>query len=135
VDVSDVGEAFLDKARESLAGTASKLTNGRFNHAANRAYYACLQAAIAALDVAGIWPPGGRDEWSHAFVQSQSSGVLIHRRKLYPAELRDALTQTQIIREQADYRPTQVSRTQATRAVGRARVVVIAVAARAEEGR
>src|SRR5205823_6359850 len=42
-----------DKALESLAGAESELANGRYNNAANRAYYACFQAAIAALQRAG----------------------------------------------------------------------------------
>ena len=133
--MSELGDVFLQKAQESLAGAASELLNGRYGNAANRSYYACFQAAIAALDQAGIRPPGRSGEWGHAFVQAQFAGHLVNRRKLYPAALRDALTQTQAIREQADYYPTQVSHAQASRAVGRARAVVTAVTARAEEGR
>lgn len=58
--MSEIGEVFLAKARESLEGTASELANGRHNNAANRSYYASFQAAIAALDLAGIHPPGAR---------------------------------------------------------------------------
>ena len=133
--VSELGDVFLAKAQESLAGAASELLNGRYNNAANRSYYACFQGAIAALDQAGIRPPGRPGEWGHAFVQAQFAGQLINRRKLYPAALRDALTQTQAIREQGDYHAGHVSYAQATRAVGRARAMVTAVAARAEEGR
>ncbi len=132
--MSATSDAFLSKARESLEGATSELVNGRYNNAANRSYYACFQAAIAALDLAGIRPSGERGAWSHTFVQSQFAGQLVNRRKVYPAELRDALTQTQAVREQADYRATRVSNTQATRAVSRARAVVTAVAARAEGG-
>ena len=46
--MSDLSDAFLSKARESLEGATSELVNGRYNNAANRAYYACFQAAIAA---------------------------------------------------------------------------------------
>lgn len=40
---------FLLKARESLASAEADLKAGRFNSAANRAYYAAFQAAVAML--------------------------------------------------------------------------------------
>ena len=40
---------YLAKAEESLLGAASELAQGRYNNSVNRAYYACFQAAIAAL--------------------------------------------------------------------------------------
>lgn len=132
--VSDMSDVFLGKARESLAGAASELTNGRYNNAANRSYYACFQAAIAALERADIRPPGGSSTWGHAFVQAQFVGQLINRRKVYPTVLRDALAQTALLRELADYKITQVSQVQATRAVNRARALVAAVAAQGGTG-
>lgn len=66
--------------------------NGRYNNCANRCYYACFQAAIAALQDAGIRPTG--PQWSHAYVPSQFDGVLIYRRKRYPTELRGILERT-----------------------------------------
>lgn len=126
--MSDVGEAFSSKAGESLDGAASEFVNGRYNNAANRSYYACFQAAIAALDRAGIRPASARAEWGHAFVQAEFVGQLINRRKIYPAELRRVLSQTLSLREQADYRLTPVSEPQAARALARARLFVAAVA-------
>jgi uncharacterized protein (UPF0332 family) len=41
-------EAYLVKSAESLAGAESEYANGRFNNSANRAYYACFHAAVAA---------------------------------------------------------------------------------------
>lgn len=67
----DRADLFLAKALESLTGAESKLANGRYNNSANRAYYACYQAAVAALCRAGVRPPGGGDEWSHSFVAAQ----------------------------------------------------------------
>ncbi len=64
---------YLEKARESLAGADSEYANGRYNNSANRAYYACFQAAIAALLVAGVRPAAV--QWSHTFAQGQSSGT------------------------------------------------------------
>ena len=40
---------YLTKAEESLRGAESEYTQGRYNNTANRCYYACFQAAIAAL--------------------------------------------------------------------------------------
>ena len=55
-------EAFLVKSAESLAGAESEYANGRFNNCANRAYYACFLAAVAALMREGISPkPVGGD--------------------------------------------------------------------------
>jgi uncharacterized protein (UPF0332 family) len=127
-NVSETGDAFTSKAWECLAGASSELANGRYNNVANRCYYACFQAAIAALDLAGIRSPGGQAKWSHMFVQSQFSGVLINRRKLYPAELRDTLGHLMRLREQGDYKRAGVSRTQASRALTRTRAFVTAVA-------
>ena len=75
------GNNYLDKARESLAGADSEYANGRYNNSANRCYYACFQAAIAALLVAGVRPAAV--QWSHTFVQGQFIGNLINRRKRY----------------------------------------------------
>lgn len=53
----DRGTVYLEKAEESLAGARSELANGRNINCANRAYYACYQAAVHALMEAGIQPP------------------------------------------------------------------------------
>ena len=71
--------------------------------------------------------PGGGGQWSHSFVQAQFAGELVGRRKLYAAELRDALLATYTLRETADYKPVEVSRTHASRALRRARSLVQAV--------
>jgi uncharacterized protein (UPF0332 family) len=131
--VSETSDVFLRKARESLAGATSELANGRYNNAANRAYYACFQAAIAALESAGLHPPAGKG-WSHAFVQAQFAGVLIGRRKAYPAALRDTLGRAQQLRNQADYERADVGLAQAARGLSRARAFVEAVMAHATGG-
>lgn len=132
--MSEVSDVFLDKAQESLMGAASEFGNGRYNNAANRAYYACFQAAIAALDLADLRPPGERTAWGHGFVQAQFAGVLINRRKLYPAAFRDVLSHLQRVRDQADYEIADVSQTQASRVLSRARAFVGAVVAQAAGG-
>jgi uncharacterized protein (UPF0332 family) len=115
---------YLAKAAESLQTAESEFANGRYNSCANRCYYACFQAAIAALLREGIRPRG---QWSHEFVQAQLVGVLINQRKLYDRELRRVLADNQILRDQADYRAELVSATQASRALRRSRLFVAAI--------
>ena len=62
---------FLNKAVESLIGAESEFSNRRYNNTANRAYYACFQAAIAALQRAGIRPP--REEWVTSSCRASST--------------------------------------------------------------
>lgn len=116
---------FALKAFESLAGAESEYVNGRFDNCANRCYYACFQAAVAALARHGITPPGGvRAQWGHAFVQAQFVTHLIDRRKVFPASLRDTLNRTATLRRAADYTTDEVSQVQAERAIRRARTFV-----------
>jgi len=116
---SETHVIYMAKAQECLEGAASELANRRYNNCANRCYYACFQAAIAALLREGMQSP--RDAgWGHAFVQAQFAGILVHRRKLYPSNLRDTLTQNLTVRQRADYEDQQVSEAQAERALRRA---------------
>ena len=121
---------YVAKAQESLVGAQSEAEQGRYNNSANRSYYACFQAAIAALQHAGITPPDGGSDWSHAFVQAAFVGQLINRRKLYPARLRQALMRNMSVRHAADYESDHVSQVQAERALQRSYEVVDAVAER-----
>ena len=66
---------YLLKATESLQTAESEFVNGRYNSCGNRCYYACFQAAIAALLREGIRPRG---QWNHEFVQAQFVGALIN---------------------------------------------------------
>ena len=115
---------YLTKAEESLRTAESEFANGRYNSCANRCYYACFQAAIAALLAEGI---RARGQWSHEFVQGQFVGVLINQRHLYETQLRRVLADNQHVREKADYRPELVNATQASRALRRARTFVAAI--------
>jgi uncharacterized protein (UPF0332 family) len=127
----DASPIYLDKAAESLAGAESELANGRYNNCANRCYYACFQAAIAALEQAGIRPPG--PQWSHTFVPGQFVGLLINRRRRYPSSLREVLSRNYKLREIADYTDVLVTQTEATRAVRRTREFVEAILAKGAE--
>jgi uncharacterized protein (UPF0332 family) len=115
---------YLTKAEESLRTAESEFANGRYNSCANRCYYACFQAAIAALLAEGI---RARGQWSHEFVQGQFVGVFINQRHLYDTQLRRVLSDNQSLRDKADYRPELVTATQAGRALHRTRTFVAAV--------
>ena len=115
---------YLTKAIESLLTAESEFANGRYNSCANRSYYACLQAAIAAILTEGIRPAG---QWNHQYVQAQFVGILINKRKRYESELRRVLADNQSLRDKADYRPEFVTATQASRALRRTRLFVTAI--------
>src|SRR3712207_4952857 len=110
-------QAFLTKAKRSLAGAASEHSNERYDNTANRCYYACFQAAIAALLRIGIRPPDPCTGWGHGYVQAQFAEQLIRRRKAYPADFADVLLRLMALHRTADYRGEPVSETQASRAL------------------
>jgi uncharacterized protein (UPF0332 family) len=123
----DPTRIFLVKAQACLAGAESEAANGRYDNCANRAYYACFQAAVAALLRAGIRSPNPQGHWSHSFVPGQFVGQLVNRRGLYPASLRDTLPRMYQLRQAADYTDDLVTQTQALRALRRAREFVLAI--------
>ena len=123
----DVPSLYLEKATQSLAGAESEFEYERFGNCANRCYYACFQAAVAALLREGIRPPGPAARWGHDFVQARFVGDLINRRRLYPATMREALYRGMELRQTADYKAERVSAIQASRQVTRTRVSVDAV--------
>jgi uncharacterized protein (UPF0332 family) len=102
---------FLAKAEENLTAAQVCFDNGLYNACANRAYYAALHAAIAALAFHGI----KRDKIDHGQVQADFSGELIKRRKIYPAKFKSYLPDLQFVRNQADYSSENVSRKRAGR--------------------
>jgi uncharacterized protein (UPF0332 family) len=122
--------SFLARAKESLDGAVSEYANGRYNTIANRAYYACFQAAVAALMRDGITPPDRGNRWGHEFVQARFVGDLVNRRKLYPASMQETLYRSMELRHAADYKTERVSAIQASRSATRAREFVDTVLAR-----
>lgn len=128
-----LADIYLYKAEQSLAGAESEFANGRYNNCANRCYYGCFQAAIAALLWEGLQPRGRQGEWSHRFVQSSFAGELVRRRKRYPASMRDSLSDLLVLREIADYKSDNIGQRQASRAIETARQLVEAVSARGGE--
>ena len=119
-------DPYLAKTQESLAGAESEYTNARYNNCANRAYYACFQAAVAALVRAGIGP-SRQGRYDHDVIQAQFVGQLINRRHRYPTELRSTLDRLFALRQVADYRTDVVSQTEANRAIRHAHAFVQAV--------
>jgi uncharacterized protein (UPF0332 family) len=130
-EMDEARRVFLLKAEESLSGAESEFANDRYNNCANRCYYACFQAAIAALLTEGIQPRS--EQWSHTYVQGQFVGQLVNRRKRYAAGLRDTLARTLILRQTADYEPDQVTSLRASRALRRTREFVEAIRVKAGE--
>jgi uncharacterized protein (UPF0332 family) len=131
----DLAGIFLAKAEESLAGAESEFANGRYNNCANRSYYACFQAAVHALLVAGTRTRSPQGQWGHDFVQAEFVGQLVNRRKLYPATVRDVLARGLSLRHQADYGQGMIVEMQAARALRRAREFVDAVRAGSRRAR
>jgi Uncharacterized conserved protein related to C-terminal domain of eukaryotic chaperone, SACSIN len=123
-------ERYLRKARESLASAKADARARRSNSAANRAYYAAFQAAVAALIFYRV--RSADTEWQHRFVSDEFSGKLIRRRKEFGSSLRSVLPELFEVRIKADYGSNDVSKRDATLSVGRANEVVVAVAKKIE---
>jgi hypothetical protein len=97
---------FLTKAEENLHDAEAAVEAGRYNAAANRAYYAAFQAAIAALADANI----KHEKNPHAWVQAQFCERLIKARKHYPSHLVSYLSFLQKVRDKADYQTFMTSK-------------------------
>ena len=120
-------ETFLRKAENSLDGAASEFANGRVDNCANRAYYACFQAAIAALVHEGIGTSSQAEHWGHDYVQARFIGELVNRRKRFPAVLGETLIKGLALRQTADYRLQRVSEVRASRGLARSEEFVVSV--------
>lgn len=116
----------MAKAEECLAGAALAVAHGQYNNAANRAYYAVFQAAIAFLGARGLEPPGPR-YWSHDFVLQ---AYCRHTLELEPTAASTGLLlkALQDERLKADYETEPLSRASGERAVALASEFVAAVA-------
>jgi uncharacterized protein (UPF0332 family) len=112
---------FLDKASESLSSAEDDFASRRFNACARNSYYASFQAAVAALIDEGILPSG---QWTHKFVATRFSGILVGRRKLYPSGWRPGLAAIQEARLRADYSDVSTSEPIARRSLVQAREFV-----------
>lgn len=106
--------AYLSKSKESLASAKDNLKSKRYNSCANRAYYACYQASVAALTAHGVTPPSKKRRWEHDIVQTQISN-LIRRKKVLPAKHRSTLSELMTTRIKADYEEHNVPQRDARR--------------------
>ncbi len=119
---------FLTKAEENLDIANVALERGKYNAAANRAYYASFQATVAALAAEGIKHSGHRIP--HEWLQAQFSGILITRRKRYPSHFASYLPKMQDLRDDADYKTLLVSKNDATQQVKKANEFVLHILAK-----
>ena len=118
-------ERYLRKARESLASAKADALAERYNSAANRGYYACFQAAVAALLHWNI--RGMTTNWEHRFVAEEFADKLVRRRKLFAHGEARVLNDFFAARIVGDYRERDISRFDADGAVALAERFVAAV--------
>jgi hypothetical protein len=116
----DDTQNYLAKAQESSAGPLTEPAHRRLNNCARAAYYACLQAAIAALLSEVICARNPADLWGHDLARARPIGELIHRRKRYPATLRRTSTDLLGIWQKADYRVASMRQREASQAARQA---------------
>jgi uncharacterized protein (UPF0332 family) len=91
---------YLSKARDSLRTAQSASEQGAFDSCASRAFFAVLQAEIAApLKLTEL----RREEWRHERVQAELNRRLIQTRKVFPASLRSTHDDLLGKRHTADY--------------------------------
>ena len=110
----------IAKANESLKAAEHCYTEGLYNSSVSRAYYSMYQAAQVALEAAGLQ----RAAWTHGGLHATFANELTRRRKLYSSFLARDLNVVQDLRHTADYRDSDVSKRQATRALAKAREFV-----------
>ena len=121
--------AYLAKARATLTGAELELANALYNNALNRAYYACYQAAVAALVAEGV-ATDPENYWPHDMVQARFAALLIDDLGRYPRSMRATLKAMFDERLKADYEPDLIDPKTATEALRRARAFVQVVAGR-----
>ena len=115
----------MAKAQETLRAAEVCFGETLYNSTANRAYYAMFQAAVVALERAGIQPKG--EGWSHEGLRGVFSRELIQQRKLYRKELATFLSDGLWIRNRADYEDKAISEPQANRMLRWARAWLAAL--------
>ena len=97
----------FEKAQESLSAAELCFKDKLYNSTANRAYYAMFQAAVVALERAGIHATKG--SWGHDTLQAVFADQLIHQRKQYPRHISSFLPNGLQIRQLADYNREMLS--------------------------
>jgi uncharacterized protein (UPF0332 family) len=125
-------DVYLVKAEQCLAGAQLAVDHGQYNNAANRAYYAAFQAAIAVLAAAGVIPPTPR-YWSHDFVLREYGRRAMPRGAAFLPGSASALKALQDERLKADYETELLGRVSGERALVLARQFLDAVRRRLSE--
>jgi uncharacterized protein (UPF0332 family) len=125
-------DVYLVKAEQCLAGAQLAVDHGQYNNAANRAYYAAFQAAIAVLAAAGVIPPTPR-YWSHDFVLREYCRRAVPRGAAFLPGSASALKALQDERLKADYETELLGRASGERALALARQFLAAVRQRLGE--
>lgn len=114
---------FFNKAKATLNAAEICFENGLYDSCANRAYYAVLQAVIAALADRSM----KRAKASHKQIQADFSEKLIKRQKIYPANLKSYLMDMQGVRNQADYTHESISKKLAFKQIMKAKEMITAI--------
>jgi uncharacterized protein (UPF0332 family) len=123
---------YMAKAAQCLAGAELAVHHGQYNNAANRAYYAAFQAAIATLVAAGVAPSTPR-YWSHDFVLGEYCRRHSPYSRAFAAGSGTVLKALQDERLKADYEVELLTRASGERALVLAREFVDAVRAHLAE--
>ncbi|MDM8523285.1 HEPN domain-containing protein [Desulfococcaceae bacterium HSG8] len=113
-------QEFITKAKQNLKAAELLFENGLYDASANRAYYAALHVAVAALANAGV----NTDRIKHETIQANFSSELVRKRKIYPNNLRSYLMDLQEIRNDADYKLKFISKKVSSRQLKKAKEYV-----------
>jgi uncharacterized protein (UPF0332 family) len=100
----------LAKSQENVKSAELLFDATCYNASANRAYYAAIHAAAAAIFHAGLLV-----EIDHRRVLSLFANTLISSRKLYSSDLKSQLYDLQNVRNTADYSIENVGKKKALR--------------------
>jgi uncharacterized protein (UPF0332 family) len=123
-------QVYLAKARSSLRTAQSAYLQGDFDSCASRAYFAVLQAEIAALIKLTDFR---QEQWRHERVQAQFNQRLIQARKVFPASLRSTHDDLIGRRHTADYTDQLINAWTAERCLRKA-AEMITIVERVVEG-
>ncbi len=115
----------LAKSQENLKSAELSFEGECYNASANRAYYAAIHAAAAAIFHAGL-----NVEIDHRKIKSVFSATLVNARKSYPSRMKDDLNQFQQLRNTADYKIIHVGKKKAAEQLSHAKKFVSIIAER-----
>jgi uncharacterized protein (UPF0332 family) len=118
-------QVYLRKARNSLRTAQSAYEQGDFDSCASRAYFAVLQAEIAALIKLTEFR---QNQWGHDRIQEEFNRRLIRARKLFPASLRSIHNDLIGRRRLADYTDQHISVRMAEECLRKAAAMVTTIA-------